>query len=221
MDELLDSLRDRYAGQDLMRSKPLLQEILQMGYRQRAFDYGNENASLHVPVGLAKGIHSEADFVRRAESDFVYEVIRAGLEFDAGELACIITNEREQTEYIQSIVDDLKQRGLIVRRGKQYTLPGRDSIPFRSDPVLRPVCEDIASVQLPPGMGNGVAAARSLAKTAMVQRSQDFVASAQNFLLASAVNGMRLKTMKAEPPCRTCAGIWLPTHQQTLVSSPR
>ena len=183
-DELLDLLRDRYAGQDLMRSKPLLREILQMGYRQRAFDYGSENASLHVPFGLVKGIHSEADFVRRAESDFVYEVIRAGLEFDSGELACIITNEREQIEYIQSLVDDLKQRGLIVRRGKQYTLPGRDTIPFRGDPVLQPICEDIAKVQLPPGTSSCVATARSLAKTAMVQRSQDFIASAQNFLLA-------------------------------------
>jgi hypothetical protein len=93
-DELLDLLRDRYAEQDLMRSKPLLREILQMGYRQRAFDYGNENASLHIPVGLAKGIKSEADFVRRSESDFVYEVIRAGLEFDMGELSCIITKAR-------------------------------------------------------------------------------------------------------------------------------
>jgi uncharacterized LabA/DUF88 family protein len=186
-DELLDLLQDRYARQELMRNKPLLREILQMGYRQRAFDYGNENVSLHVPVRLAKGINSEADFVRRAESDFVYEVIRAGLDYDDGELACIVTNEREQVEYIHSLAEDLKQRGLIVRRGKQYALPGRDAIPFRTDPVLRPVCEDIAEAQLPPGMTSGVAMARSLAKTAMVQRSQDFVASAQNFLFACRV----------------------------------
>lgn len=183
-DELLDQLRDRYAEQDVVRTKPLLREILQMGYRQRAFDYGNANASLYVPVSLAKGIDSEADFVRRAESDFVYEVIRAGLEFDAGELSCILLNEREQTEYIQSLVEDLKQRGLIIRKGKHYTLPGRDSIPFRSDPALRPVCEDVARVVLPSGMNGGVVTARSLAKTAMLQRSQDFIASANNFLLA-------------------------------------
>ena len=183
-DELLDLLRDRYAAQDVIRSKPLLREILQMGYRQRAFDYGSENASLHVPVKLGKGIDSEADFVRRAESDFLYEVIRAGLEFDPEELACVITNDREQTEYIQSLADDLKHRGLIVRKGKQYTLPGRDAIPFRSEPALQNVCEDIANVQMPPDMSGGAAMARALAKTAMVQRSQDFVASANNFLLA-------------------------------------
>jgi uncharacterized LabA/DUF88 family protein len=186
-DELLDLLRDRYAAQDLIRSKPVLREILQMGYRQRAFDYGNENASLFVSITLAKGIDSEADYVRRAESDFAYEVIRAGLEFNLGELACIVTNDREQTDYIQSLVEDLKQRGLIVRRGKQYTLPGRDSIPFRNDPDVRPVCEDIAGVQLPADTIGGVVTARSLAKTAMVQRSQDFVASANNFLLACRV----------------------------------
>ena len=32
-DELLDLLRDRYAGQDSIRSKPMLREIPQMGYR--------------------------------------------------------------------------------------------------------------------------------------------------------------------------------------------
>jgi len=183
-DDLLDLLRDRYAAQDLVRNKPVLREILQMGYRQRAFDYGNANASLYVPVRLAKGIESEADFVRRAESDFVYEIIRAGLEFDSGEIACAILNDREQTEYIQSLVDDLKQRGMIVRRGKQYALPGRDAIPFRGEAALKPLCDDIANVDIPPDMSGGIAMARTLARTAMVQRSQDFVASANNFLIA-------------------------------------
>jgi len=182
--ELLDLLRERYAAQDLIRTKPVLREILQMGYRQRAFDYGKTNASLYVPVRLAKGIESEADFVKRAESDFVYEIIRAGLEFDAAEISCIILNEREQIDYIQSLVEDLRERGYIVRKGKQYTLPGRDTIPFRNDPTLEIICEDIAHIDIPTNLVGGVGTARMLAKTAMLQRSQDFVASANNFLLA-------------------------------------
>ncbi|MCI0518649.1 MAG: NYN domain-containing protein [Chloroflexi bacterium] len=183
-DELLDTLRERYAAQDVIRSKPMLREILQMAYRQRAFDYGKETASLYVPVWLAKGIDSEADFVRRAESDFVHAVIRSGLELDASDLACIVVNDREQTDYILSLAEDLRQRGQVMRKGKQFTLPGRDAIPFRDEAALQVVCRDIDAVELPEGGQRGVSMARSLAKTAMVQRSQDFVVSAENFLLA-------------------------------------
>lgn len=183
-DELLETLHERYNAQDLIRSKPMLRDILQMAYRQRAFDYGKEGASLHVPFRLVKGIDSEADFVRRAEADFTYAVIRAGLDIDAGELACIIMNDREQQDYIYSLLDDLKERGLVVRKDKRYLLAGRDAIPFRDEPGLKPVCRDIENVEIPDGMRHGVAMARSLAKTAMVQRSQDFIASANNFLLA-------------------------------------
>jgi len=183
-DELLENLRERYAAQELIRSKPMLRDILQMAYRQRAFDYGKEGASLHVPIRLVKGIDSEADFVRRAEADFAYAIVRAGLEINAGELACIIMNDRQQEDYIWSLLEDLKQRSLIVRKDKRYLLAGRDAIPFRDEPALQPVCRDIETVEIPEGMHHGVAMARSLAKTAMVQRSQDFIASANNFLWA-------------------------------------
>ena len=183
-DELLNLLRDRYAAQDLVRSKHSLGEVLQLADRQGAIDYGNAVASPSVPVLLAKGIESEADFVRRAESDYVYEVIRAGLEFDPGEMACFILNEREQTDYVTELLDSLSERGLIIRRGKQYSLPGRDAIPFRNNPALRIVCEDILGFQIPEGIAAGVSSARLLARTAMLQRSQDFVASANNFLIA-------------------------------------
>ncbi len=183
-EDLLEILRERYVAQDLIRSKPLLRDILQMAYRQRAFDYGKEGASLAVPFRLAKGIDSEAAFVRRAESDYVYAVIRAGLDLDPAELACIILNDRDQQAYVNTLVEDLKQRGLIVRKERRYWLAGRDAIPFRDEAVLQPVCHDIETVEIPAGLDQGVNMARALSKNAMVQRSQDFIAAANNFLLA-------------------------------------
>ncbi len=183
-DELLGCLRDRYTDQNLIRSKPMLRDILQMAYRQRAFDYGGKTASLYIPVQLAPGIDSEADFVRRAEADFVYTIIRSGLELDRSALALIILNDRSQVEYIDSLVDDLKQQGMVAQKGKRFGLPGRDLIPFRSEPALKSLCRDIESVKLSDGMDVSVSVARNLAKTAMLQRSQDFIASASNYLLA-------------------------------------
>ena len=89
-DELLEELCNRYEAQGLIRSKTMLRQIWQMGFRQRAFDYHGEVASVHVPVWLAQEIDSEAAFVQRAESGFVYAVINAGLELDQYELAAIL-----------------------------------------------------------------------------------------------------------------------------------
>jgi hypothetical protein len=135
-------------------------------------------------VRLAEGINGEASFVRRAESDFVYVLVRNGIELDGKVLASILLNDGNQLDYIQSLIDDLLSRGMIAQKGKRYTLPGRDAIPFRSDPALKVVCKDIDSIKVPNGMEQGVTSARSMAKTAMLQRSQDFVASASNYLLA-------------------------------------
>jgi uncharacterized LabA/DUF88 family protein len=183
-EDLLEMLRERYVAQDMIRSKPLLHDILQMAHRQRAFEFGKESASLHSPMRLVKGIDSEAAFVRRAESDFVYAVIRAGLEIDPEELACIVLNDRDQGGYIDSLIDELKQRGLIVRKDSRYLLAGRDVIPFREELILKPLCRDIESVKLPEGIEQGVNMSKILARNAMVQRSEDFEAAAHNFLLA-------------------------------------
>jgi uncharacterized LabA/DUF88 family protein len=183
-DELLDNLTTVYEAQGLIRSKANLREILQMAHRQESFDYGDKTASLHVPVWLAPGIQSEADFVRRAESDFVYAIVRAGLDIDHEELAYILLNDRNQVDYIQSLLDDLKQRGLITQRAKRYQLAGRGILPFEDDPALKILFGDIQEVEVPENMASGVETAHRLAKKAMVQRSQDFAASADNYLLA-------------------------------------
>jgi hypothetical protein len=182
-DELLDDLRERYEAQGLMRSKSTLREILQMAFRQRAFDYHKRPVSLYTPVWLAPGIDSEADFVQRAESDFVFSVVRAGLEIDLGELAHILLNDPQQVDYIQNLLDDLKQRSLIIRKGKKYTLPGVDMIPFADEPALQVLCRDIDQVMIPDDMQRGSEMAHALAKKAMLQRSQDFAASANTYLM--------------------------------------
>ena len=101
-DDLLEELCLRYEDQGMIRSKTTLRQIWQMGFRQRAFDYNGQIASVHVPVRLAEEIDSEAAFVQRAESGFVYAVINAGLEIDRAELAAILLNDREQEDYIKA-----------------------------------------------------------------------------------------------------------------------
>lgn len=183
-DELLDMLEERYDALGLMRSKSLLREILQLAFRQGAFDYMGQPVSPFTPVQLASGIDSEAEFVERAESDFVYEVVRSGLDIDPGELAYLILNDRAQVDYIHTLLEDLKQRGMITYRNKRYVLPGSGNIPFADEPALRILSRDIEQVIVPDNLQPGAETARNLAKKAMLQRSQDFAASSNTYLLA-------------------------------------
>jgi hypothetical protein len=186
-DELLEQLCERYETQGLIRSKTTLRQIWQMGFRQRVFDYGEQVASVHAPVWLAPEIESEADFVRRAESGFVYAVLNAGLEVDKAEMASILLNDHDQIEYIQSLLDDLEKRELIVNVNDRYMLARQCHVPFRNDPALEPVWVDVDNVELPDNLPATPEKARTLAKTAMLQRSQDFAASARSYLYACRV----------------------------------
>lgn len=183
-DELLEMLRERYEMQGLTRSKAMLRDILQMAFRQRAFDYHNQPVSLFTQVWLAVGIESEAEFVSRAETDFLYVVIKSGLDLDYPELACNLLNDRSQVDYVQFLLDDLKNRGLIARKGKKYVLSGQGAIPFQGDPALQILIRDIEETKIPEGLQVSSEMAHTLAKKAMVQRSQDFAASGQTYLLA-------------------------------------
>ena len=183
-DSLLETLRERYERQGFGRSKTLLRHIWQMGFRQRAFDYGDQSASVRAPVWLAPDIDSESAFVRRAESGFIYAVIHAGLEINLEELAAILVNDRDQADYIQTLLHELEARGLIVQENGRYRLPGRSDIPFCDHPVLRPICQEIEHVQLPENVPISPEKAFTLAKRAMIQRSQDFAASARSYLYA-------------------------------------
>ncbi|MEM7134652.1 MAG: NYN domain-containing protein [Chloroflexota bacterium] len=186
-DELLEHLCERYESQGLIRSKTTLRQIWQMGFRQRAFDYGGEIASVHAPVQLAEDIDSEASFVHRAESGFVYAVINAGVAIDEAELASILLNDREQVDYIESLLTDLENRELILADEDRYVLPGQSQIPFASDPVMQPICQDIEIAPVPENIQRTADKARSISKTAMLQRSQDFSASARSYLVACRV----------------------------------
>ncbi len=183
-DELLEELTQLYEAQDLIRSKTTLRQIWQMGFRQRAFDYRGAIASVHVPVWLTEEIDSEAAFIHRSESGFVYAVVNAGLSVDEAELAAILLNDTEQVDYITSLLADLVERGLIIQREGQYSLPGHSEVPFRDDPLFQPIVRDIEQMQLPDNLPRTQEKARSLAKTAMLQRSQDFAASARSYLCA-------------------------------------
>lgn len=183
-DELLEELCLRYEAQGMIRSKTTLRQIWQMGFRQRAFDYNEQVASVHVPVQLAPEIDSEATFVQRAESGFVYAVINAGLEIDREELGMILLNDRDQQDYIHSLLADLEVRGLVAEQDGHYSLPGQSAIPFAEEPAIQLIRYDLEQVQLPENLPRTQEKARSLAKNAMLQRSQDFAASARSYLFA-------------------------------------
>jgi uncharacterized LabA/DUF88 family protein len=183
LEEMADSLYERYETIGVTRSKALLKEIIQLGFRQRAFEFGKQAASFVVPAWITPGITSEADFVCRAEADFIYVIVRAGLELDYPELACILLNDPNQVDYIQSLLDDLKQRGLVTRKGKRYGLPSQGTIQFE-EPALQILVQDIEQAPVPENLSPGSETARVLAKKAMMQRSQDFAASGSTYLLA-------------------------------------
>jgi hypothetical protein len=180
---LLDELQSRYESKGLVRSKTLLRKIVQLGFHQRAYEYLG-NVSYNTPVKLAEDIDSQATFVHRAESSFLYAVFESGLETDQAELAAVLVNDRTQAGYIQELLDDLEQRGYIEKVGTQYRLPGQSENPLLDDPNLQEVIREIDAVQLPEGLGRDVETAKEMAKSGMAKRSQDFVASAQDYLIA-------------------------------------
>jgi uncharacterized LabA/DUF88 family protein len=184
MDELLDDLEERYEAQGLLRGKDTLREISQLAFRQSAFNYGAGPASPYSKVHIAEGIASEGEFISRAESDFIFAAVRSGLDIDFGELAYMLMNDRNQEDEIHYLLDDLYERGMIVYKNERYTLPGHSNIPFVDDPALRILFRDIELTGIPDGMRPGSETARSLAKKAMLQRSQDFAASSSTYLLA-------------------------------------
>lgn len=186
-DGLLEMLQERYEAQELIRNKSMLREILWLAFRQEAFDFYDQPVSPYTPVQLASGIDSEAAFVEQAESDFVFALVRAGVEVDLNELAYLLLNDRNQTDYIQSLLDGLTQRGMITFKGERYCLPGSGNIPFVDDPALRILIRDIEEVEIPENVQPDAEKAHVLAKKAMVQRSQDFAASSDTYLLACRV----------------------------------
>lgn len=187
VEALLDELYERYEAQGLMRNRITLREIFQLAFRQQAFRFDGQQAAFHAPIQLVEGIESEADFIDRAEADFLHAVIRAGLEIDQSELAYLLYNDRGQGDHIQHLLDDMERRGLIMQQGERYVLAGRGMTPFENEPALRVLCDDISSVQLPDNLVYDAESARMLAKKAMLQRSQDFAASSNTYLLACRV----------------------------------
>ncbi len=93
-------------------------------------------------------------------------------------------NDRDQQDYVQDLLDDLVDRSLIVYDENRYRLPGRSAIPFYDEPALRLLCREIEQVQVPESASRGPEKAQSLARRAMIQRSQDFSASARSYLYA-------------------------------------
>ncbi|MEW5868982.1 MAG: NYN domain-containing protein [Chloroflexota bacterium] len=183
-EDLIDILQERYDAQGLMRSKAVLREIMQLALRQEAVTTDEQVVSPHTPLLLADGIDSEADFVRRAEADFVHAVVRSGFDVDCSELAYMLVSDRNQGDYIQRLLDDLHERGQIIQRGARYALPGCGAVYFGNEPVLQILCMDIEQVRVPDNLPRGVDSARTLAKKAMLQRSQDFAASSETYLMA-------------------------------------
>lgn len=183
-EELIETLYERYETLGLNRNKSTIRDIVQMAIHQHAVDYQRQPASPYTPLSLEPTIDGEAGFVYRAEAEFVYSVIRSGLEVDPAELACIILNDRNQGDYIQLLLDDLAARNQIIHRGKRFVVSGPGSVPFCDEASLQVLCRDIGQVDVPPNLQINAETANSLAKKAMVQRSQDFAASANTYLMA-------------------------------------
>ncbi len=184
LDDLIEILADRYAAQGLARSHATISEIFQLAFHQQAFDFRDQPVATHSPARLAEGIVSESAFIERAESDFIYAIIRSGYNIDLSELAYLLLNDRNQEDYIQTLLEDLKQRGQVTHKSHRYTLPGRGVIPFEAQPSLQILIRDIQEAKLPDDIEPGVESAKAFSKKAMLQRSQDFAASSQTYLLA-------------------------------------
>ncbi len=183
-DDLLNSLYERYEAQDYARSRNALREIIQLGIHQQVYEFQEQPITLFSPLCLAEQIKSEADFIERCEADYVFILIRNGLDVDLEEIAYLLLNDRNQVDYVQLLLGDLQNRGLVILKGTRYALPGRGIPLFEDEPALQILCRDIEQTPVPADVPHGVDSARALARKAMLQRSQDFAASTYTYQLA-------------------------------------
>jgi hypothetical protein len=109
-DELLEQLCERYETQGLIRSKTTLRQIWQMGFRQRAFDYATRWHRCMSRFGWRRDRQRSCLCPARRIWLCLCRV-NAGLEIDKAEMASILLNDGDHTEYIQSLLDDLEKRG--------------------------------------------------------------------------------------------------------------
>ena len=181
--DLLAELQDRYDSQGLARSKTLLMRIWQMGFYQRAYEYLG-SPSFSTKVRLAPEIDSQSAFIRRAESRFIYAVVEAGLEIDQTELASLLLHDRTQSDYIQELLDDLVNRDRVVVTEGRYRPAGRSENPLLDNPELADIIQEIREVRLPDGLNRDLSQAKELAKNGMAKRTEDFSASARDYLYA-------------------------------------
>jgi uncharacterized LabA/DUF88 family protein len=183
---LVDELQSRYESKGLDRSRTLVRSIAELGCRQRAYQFLGDGSNA-APLRLAEETDSQAAFVRRAESQYLYLVVSSGLEIDQAELAGLLLNDRAQTAYIEELVDDLQARLAIERVGDRYRLPGLGENPLLDAPSIGQLIADLGSVEIPKDLAADVATARELARQGMAVRSQDFVSASHDYLLASRI----------------------------------
>lgn len=192
-ESLLDIMLERYELQGLMRSRITLSDIFQMAQRQRVFVNKDQLNTSSPYLWLSDDIDSESAFICQVEADLVYTVIRSGIEVDPLELAYVLLNDRNQVDYILCMLDSLIFRNWIIKKGQKYTLPGKGVLPLDDEPNLSVIINDINQIQIPSDLEITSQTAHSLARKAMVQRSQDFVASGDSYLFACKVQWEAVK----------------------------
>ncbi len=183
-EDILNILFDRYEAQGIVRSISVLSEVFQMAVRQKAIDFVSHPEFGDPTLEVSEEILSEADFICAVEADLVFAVIRAGIEIDANEFAHVLFNDRNQVDYVTCMLDSLIIRNWITQSGDAYNVRGKIGVSLETEPSLQVLFQDFERVFIPPDVEISASGAQTLARKAMVQRSQDFVASGESYLLA-------------------------------------
>jgi len=136
-------------------------------------------------VRLAPDMDSEATFIRRAESSYVVSIVAAGQPIDCIELSYTLFGDRDQVEYLEQLLADLKQRHQIAANDGGYQLANKTAIiPFHDQPEVHQLIDDVESLSLTEDQVRGASEASKLAKSALVQRLQDFAGASDKNRLA-------------------------------------
>lgn len=146
-DELLDYLVTSYEKTAHTHTKTTVRQIWQMAFRQFSFDYSGKPVSVHVPVKLLDEITSKEQFLRRAESSFIFAVVNDNLAMDKAEIAEWVCGDREDTDYVQTLIDSLVRRKKIMLQDGKYVRFKPSKIPFRDDENLAIIWEDIRTAE--------------------------------------------------------------------------
>jgi hypothetical protein len=169
-----------------------VREVVRLAYRSGCLQFDGPPA-LATATELVANVDVET-FLRRCEAAYVRKVVEGGLQIDLVELSVALFGAGEQAEYIETLLSELVNQGMIHQTNGTYSAPPQEaSSPLAAYPALIAILGDLDTVEPPPEAVITSLEARRLFDEGTRLRVRDFAASSTKYLLATKIQQMALE----------------------------